>query len=121
MSETRPSCPACNGVGIYGLTHQHRTTCPRYLAETATIAADHQRGAGIRDTTDTELHTIREQDYEQPESNYDFFVRFEHSGGFHHREPLIGPSDAEPRADGLYWWGAGFIPAERTGGPRTGH
>lgn len=99
---TPPPCSICRGRWLHGLTHQHRTDCPRHAAETATIAADHEQVFGVREPTTTEQETINEHGYDNPRDSSDrFLVRFAHRG-WHERTVLhgTGPTDNEraPRA-----------------------
>lgn len=97
-----PPCSVCEGRWLHGLTHQHRTDCPRYHHETATLAADYQRVSGIRETTTTEREIIDEHRYAEPGDGDRFLIQFVHSGGWASRTVLhgTGPTDNEraPRA-----------------------
>lgn len=73
------ACALCRGRYLYGLTWQHRTDCPRYEADSATAAADHERRSGIRDMTPTEAALIGDV-YEAPPEGWTLAVEFSHSG-----------------------------------------
>ena len=90
-----PPCPECAGEHLRALTFRHRTSCSLYERDSATAAADHDRGRGIRDLTDTERTLIRDE-YEEPDEGWELAVQFDHAGGIHWRKvveraALFGP------------------------------
>lgn len=84
------ACPECAGTHLRDLVYQHTTSCSLYRADSATTAADHQRKAGHRPATDTEVRLIHEQGYEHPntDAGEHYGIEFRHDG-IHERRVLI--------------------------------
>lgn len=73
------ACPECDGSWLYGLTWQHAVSCSFFFRDSATAAADHERGDGIRDMTPTEAALTAGQ-FEDPPEGWEWGVKFVHRG-----------------------------------------
>lgn len=94
------TCPRCGGVRLDAqLRYQHRTDCRIYVADTATIAADHERGAGVRPATAAEAEMLTHEGYAPAEDGLVLGVRFRHSGGLHDRRAVLLDADGRYVAD----------------------
>lgn len=95
-AERLPDCPRCggrhnlSGGWVDSLTWRHETYCPLYERDSATAAADHERGRGIRPMTDTEKELTREQ-FEIPPEGLALGVKFRHSGVHRRRVFVVAP------------------------------
>lgn len=91
MNDERTPCPACGGMPLptSALLYQHRTHCRIYAADTATIAADHERRSGIRPPTNAEREMIRHEGYSEPGGDLVLAIRFNHRTGVHRRRPVL--------------------------------
>lgn len=92
-AERLPDCPRCGRPHnispgwLDSLTWRHETSCPLYERDSATAAADHERGRGVRPMTETEKELTHEQ-YEEPPEGLALGVKFRHSG-VHRRRPVL--------------------------------
>lgn len=86
----RTPCPACGGEPLPGaLAYRHRPSCRIYAADTATIAADHERRSGVRLPTNAEREILRHEQYVEPGDDLVLGIRFSHGGGVHRRRPVL--------------------------------
>ena len=98
MSDRTP-CPACGGDPLPGaLAYRHRTSCRIYAADSATIAADHERRSGVRPPTNAEREILRHERY-VAEDGLDLAIRFSHGGGVHRRRPVLVDGTGREVAD----------------------
>lgn len=90
MSADRTPCPACGGDPLPDpLAYQHGTSCRIYAADTATIAADHERRSGVRAPTNAEREILRHEAYVEPtEEDLILAIRYNHRTGIHRRRPV---------------------------------
>ena len=101
MTLDRTPCPACGGVPLptSALLYQHRTSCRIYAADTATIAADHERRSGVRPPTNAEREMARHEGYVEPEGDLTLAIRFNHRTGIHRRRVVYVDAHGREVAD----------------------
>lgn len=96
----RTPCPACGGDPLPGaLAYRHRTSCRIYAADSATIAADHERRSGVRPPTNAEREILRHERYVEPEGDLVLGIRFNHRTGVHRRRPVLVDGTGREVAD----------------------
>lgn len=97
-AERLPACPRCGGEHqisegwLDSLTWKHRTSCPLYERDSATAAADHENGRGVRPMTPTERELIQHV-YEIPPADFRLGVKFRHTGVHRRRVVLLDDRD----------------------------
>ena len=101
MTLDRTPCPACGGVPLptSALLYQHQTSCRIYAADTATIAADHERRSGVRPPTNAEREMARHEGYVAPGDGLALGIRFNHRTGIHRRRVVYVDAHGREVAD----------------------